>query len=751
MRGRLDFDGPDAATARPGRVAFPALPGYSPPVVRAQEQPNPVGGARPLSLLGPVTLLIGIVATIITTRYPATWLVLATDGLAPLLLIAAMWGIGSLFARQLLPAPRHDLRALCIAVALGSGVISLATLALGLAGILSHRAAWALVIVGIACGIPEWKRIAHQRPRDRHAWPRPHWTAALTRYVGAALLALPLALVLIGACLPPGVLWPDEAGGYDVLEYHLEAPREFFDAGRIHFLEYNVYAAFPQLVEMQYLLLMHLMDGAWTGAIPAQLLHAAYGIFAVLAIAAWSPPGVARAMAASLAGTTPWLAYLGCLAYVENALLFFTAVAGGILLGCFESPAAENEEQPPPAVPWRLFACNGLIAGFAVGCKLTAAAMVGLALAIAWLVGARRPPASRVRGVAMFCLACLLACSPWLLRSAVQTGNPLYPFAYSLFDGRAWSADQARQWARGHAVGPGADTVTGRFAIAARELVLLDRADAPKGELPFSKFGILVVAGIAGSLSFSPWTRMRLPFLATWLGFAIVVWTLGTQIPGRFAVPLVAPLVWLAAGPFARQSLAAQPTPARAAVQAILQRFARRLAAIVGPLLLFGCGIVALAQFLAFTAYDRDFSARTGIGFARLIGQTDAFAGAVNALSAALPADSRTLLIGDGAVFYFDKPIRYATVFNRDPWVARAAAGAPARELVADLRREGFTHVAFDWSEIARLRRTYGFPEIVTPAFAAALEAAGLERVRPPADLATALDRAQVEILALPR
>lgn len=691
-----------------------------------------------------MAVLAAVAATIITLRFPATWLVLATDGLAPLLIIAAAWGLGASPARWLLGGGRRDLKLACAAVALGSGVLSFLTLALGLAGLLGHLVAWGLIALGIAAGLPELQRVLQERGARPADAAHVTWPQRVTQYAACAILGMPLAVSLIGASLPPGVLWPDEAGGYDVLEYHLQAPREYIEAGRIEFLPHNVYAAFPQLAEMQYLLLMHLMGGAWAGAIPAQILHAAYGVLAVVAIAAWSPTGVARPIAACLAGTTPWLAYLGCLAYVENPMLFFAAVAGGLLIDRLDFA------RTGAAVSWRGFAGAGLIAGFAAGCKLTAAPMVAAGLAIGWLVGDRRPPRARVRAAAVFAIASGLAFSPWMARNMVQAGNPVYPLAYTAFGGRAWTLDQAAQWARGHAVKAEEDSVGGRLAIAMRELAWLKRPNPPKGELPFSKFGILVVACAAGVASLSPWTLARLPMLLTWMGFAIIVWAMGTQVPGRFAVPLIAPLVWIAAGAFARREGEVSGRPSQALLQAALNRFSSRLMAIVAPLLLVGCGLIAAAQLGVLVQFERHFERRSGAPLPALVGQTDFWAGA-NATSAALPAGARALLIGDAAVFYFDKPIRYATVFNRDPWVTRASAGASPEELVADLRREGFTHVVFNWAEIARLRSTYGFPAVVTPEWAAALEGAGLARVEPPEELAAALAAAGVEIRAVVR
>ena len=188
---------------------------------------------------------------------------------------------------------------------------------------------------------------------------------------------------LFGATLPPEWLWSGEARGYDALEYHLQAPREYFEAGRIHFLPYNVYASFPQQVETFNLLLMHLAGSPLGGAIPAQLLHLAFGVLTVLALAAWAAPGWPRILVVLVAGAVPWLAYLGCLAYVELAMLFFAALAAGLISESYRSEGPFR---------WQTALTAGLCAGLAGGCKYTALAMVGAALAIAWLLTMRGRP-----------------------------------------------------------------------------------------------------------------------------------------------------------------------------------------------------------------------------------------------------------------------------------------------------------------------------------------------------------------------
>src|SRR5438034_1375273 len=83
-----------------------------------------------------------------------------------------------------------------------------------------------------------------------------------------------------------------------------------------------------------------------------------------------------------------------------------------------------------------------LMAGFAAGSKLMGLlvpALLGAAVlaVLAW----RAEPRRRLAGAGLaFGLVVLVAASPWYVRNAVETGNPIYPFGYSVFGGRYWSS-----------------------------------------------------------------------------------------------------------------------------------------------------------------------------------------------------------------------------------------------------------------------------------------------------------------------
>src|SRR5262249_55019176 len=73
------------------------------------------------------------------------------------------------------------------------------------------------------------------------------------------LIAPFVAITLLGSMLP--------ATDFDVLEYHLEGPKEYHQAGRIAFLPHNVYTNMPFDVEMLHLLGMSVMADWWWGAL----------------------------------------------------------------------------------------------------------------------------------------------------------------------------------------------------------------------------------------------------------------------------------------------------------------------------------------------------------------------------------------------------------------------------------------------------------------------------------------------------
>ncbi len=259
--------------------------------------------------------------------------------------------------------PVNGLLYFVTAAALGLGMIGLAALGLGLAGVLNRFTSIAMLLPGLPLGGLALRTIHRQRLATSTA-PRPfHW-----HWLWLAVAPF-LAVALIGTMVPPGLLWnPEEPHGYDVVEYHLQVPREWYEAGRIVPLKHNVFSYFPMGVEVHYLLAMEIDGGPWEGMYLAQLMHLTLIVMTVLA--AWGVAvqfGANRAsatVAAVALATIPWMAQLGAIAYNEGGLLLYGTLAIGWAM---QGLSAVTERSR-----LRSFALAGVMAGFACGTKLTA-------------------------------------------------------------------------------------------------------------------------------------------------------------------------------------------------------------------------------------------------------------------------------------------------------------------------------------------------------------------------------------------
>ena len=80
-----------------------------------------------------------------------------------------------------------------------------------------------------------------------------------------------------------------------------------------------------------------------------------------------------------------------------------------------------------------------------------------------------------------------------------------------------------------------------------------------------------------------------------------------------------------------------------------------------------------------------------------------------------LQAQDKVLLVGQAAVFYWQHPIIYNTVFNREN-IEIIARGRSSADVHQTLKELGITVVFVDWAEISRYRQpgNYGFTDFVT-------------------------------------
>ena len=554
------------------------------------------------------------------------------------------------------------LERLALAYPLGATALGVLTLAAGRLGLL---APWP--VRGVLVGVLAIEAALSLRSRWRGERPPP--SEEVSRFspasrLGMGLIVGPFLVLMALAAMLPAI-------DFDALEYHLQGPKEFFLSGRITFLPHNVYTAMPFGVEMLHLLGMNVLNDWWLGAAAGQLLVMLFASSAAVLVSA-----TARRIASPRAGwvagvvylTTPWVYRLAAIPYVEGPLTCYHA---GLILCGFRLAKGKGDRQDVGG------SCLlGLLAGGAMACKYPALlsavvpfGMLTMALAV------RR----RSAGMALaFALGLVVTIGPWMVKNVIDTGNPVYPLAYSVFGGRDWDDAREAQWTRAH----------GRRPIAWAPFVdgVLDIVGRSDWQSPL--FTALAPLAI---LRFG--SRRQVVLLWGYVLYLFGTWWLLTHRLDRFWLPVLAPLAILA-GVGADWVRSRGWTVVLASVLAvgIVTNFVQNTTA-----------LVALNQWT-------DSLTRLREEVPRMLNPPLA------KLDAELPSEAVPLLVGPASVFHLNHRNVYNTVFDREI-LERIASGQSPSAIREEFHRRGITHVYVDWSEIDRHRKPggYGFTPFVTP------------------------------------
>lgn len=684
-------------------------------------EPAPQASHRRTLLMG--TALLGVVLIV---EGVVSWYAMLSslhDGLRAAIVMAPPALAGLWLVRWLrlesLPLRWH----LILGAALGLGTFSILTLTLGLLGVL-QRSVWIgllllLSLAGVArlrsLSDPQAKAIATPIDNPPSRRRRPYlW-----------LVACPFAaLALLAAANAPGLIWQEEGFGYDVLEYHLQVPKEYYQLGHIGYLPHNVYANFPSAVEMLYLVAMIVHADTLDIGTTANMIHLLLGALTIAAAWAtareWSPrAGVVGGVVMASAG---WPAYLSGLAFVENGMLFFAMTGAGLLLRSLRlrAPGNATAEDAAPLGQCGLIAVAGLSTGFASGCKYTALPLIALPLTVLVVVGAHEAGKRRIADACLFIAATLLALSPWLAKNMLFTGNPVFPLANSVFKATpdGWGDAETRQWDLGHSITDTQRELSRCLQVAWSRTI---------GD-PLQRIGPgIVLIALVGLLRRC---RDRIDAaLIIMLIMQLAVWLFATHLFARFAVVLLIPLVLLCA-------------------RAVIGSISRLRATVVASTVIIGAG---WNLYFAATLHGQE---SFGGAPASLI-----YDGAVpgyeffHTVNHELPDDARILLVGEARAFYFRPRADYCVTFNRNLFLVAIQSAQSPSDVLAWLREKRYTHLLLNWSELRRLAATYGLsPSITAPELRTVVRALmeiGVKRVQAwPADPSI---ESYVELFEIPR
>ena len=622
------------------------------------------------------------------------------DRLPVLLIAGVILGCAAALGWLLMVLCRADrgltrLEIYVFSTAVGLNAVSTYVLAVGLLGWLGNPLVFAIpaALTLAAAGRLRWRRTLDRLAEDRgkgaarsaaadksdDVWLSPRWL----------WLAAPFVLmILLGGMLPPV--------DFDVREYHLQVPKEFFQQGWIGFLPHNVYGNMAMGSQMHSLLAMVIADDWWLGALAGKTVIAAMTPLTALALFAAGRrffSTAAGVVAAVVYISIPWIAMVSTTGLVEGASAYYLLLSVYAVLlyvrrredvSSGNSPArkggvaAADSHAAKPRPPGRGYSCvllAGYLAGGAVACKYPAVLFVVLPLG-GWLLIGRRglhPGRWAYRPVGIFLLAAFLGCGLWFGKSLVLTGNPTYPLLYEFFGGETRTPEKNRQWNDAHRPED--------FSPAA-----LVRDLARVGLRSEWLSPLLVPLAVLALLQRSH--RRLVIWLLAYFGYVIAVWWLFTHRIDRFWIPAL-PLVALLAG-----------------VGACWGRrpWWRRVLIVV---LVVGLAVNFLVAD-SVVVYNRYFVDLEHLR--RDPDRVDPWHAYFNAHA----GRGRVLMVGEAQVFDLEVPVLYNTCFD-DCLFERLVRGRNAEEIREAFAEKGITHLYVDWGEIARYRSpgNYGFTGFV--------------------------------------
>lgn len=312
----------------------------------------------------------------------------------------AAYALGRTLHRWLRPQPPST-AGLALLERMGLGLLGLAYLALALAAArLLHRP----LILGLVLALALAGAVL--AARDVRAAARPSRRTLLLASAAGLLALSPL----LGAWVPDY--------GWDGFAYHLAVPERYLYRNRIVVTPLFPHSVFPHTVEMLYLLALSLDSGAL-----AKLLHIQFGALAAAAVFCTAGAAGRRAgvLAVAILAADPLFNWELGVAYNDLAAAFFAMLAAAAV-------GEWHGERPRPAL--RVAA---VFAGACLAVRYPAGVVLLAVVAFVWLRAPWRDWRSKARLSIEIVAIATLVFSPWLVRNAVFTGNPVAPALQPLF------------------------------------------------------------------------------------------------------------------------------------------------------------------------------------------------------------------------------------------------------------------------------------------------------------------------------
>ena len=586
-----------------------------------------------------------------------------------------------------------------ISISAGLHVFSLFVLGAGIVGWLRSPALfWT---TGSLFGLIDFMRSRRSKVHRERQTSNRSSQRSIGQIVGQGIFIFLVILYAFGGALPP---WD-----FDVREYHLQAPKEFFERGSIGFVPHNVYANMPLGAEAHTLAMMVMWPGpdrVWWGALCGKTLISLFAPLTALAIFDVIRRRLGESMGwlgAITYVTVPWVAHVSLHGLVDGVLAHYTFLAAITSWRAIQSKRAAD---------WVIVGC---LAGAACSVKYTGVVLVAIPvffLCAAQLV--RSPCRQTFVCLVSMIVAMSLSAGPWFAKNFWNTGNPTYPLGASVFGASGRSQRQIEQWRTAHSVP--VDAAGQRYGVknawnASWQVTFTTPWGSPT-LIPLAVLG-MAHALFRGKGFRSSCSEVRLAF--GWMIWIFSVWYLATHRLDRFWLPAIPFLVWIAGFVFPERADQSSDGRPQWDLQTWIAKLATGFACAYGLLVMTshvvaGPNVLALAdnRFLS-SLREMRTEAHSDTPMSGRIKDAHRW------LNRNSSNDSVTLVVGDADVFDLEIPILYNTCFDLD-WIETLSSGNELSTLKGKLIERRISHIYVHWGELTRYRSpgNYGYSDFPT-------------------------------------
>jgi hypothetical protein len=307
-----------------------------------------------------------------------------------------------------------------LATLLGAGLIGTVTMPLAALGLgrLPRAVLVGVVLAGAVLGVREIRAHRGRWIPAGGLWRGRTWSDRLGLLAWLAAAAVTLVLA-----------WRPTISVDDWM-YHLSVPRQWLVQGKVPRVPHEMHHHFHLLTEAWWLWSLVLASRDFLLTKLTQVAAACIGglVLRWLGAAAFGSRGL---------GWVAGVWWMLAIPTIEHSASNYIDVGHGCLLLAGAGVMARAAGCDDAGVRRRLFVLSGLFLGFAVSTKVSGLAMAGLS-GIALLVvlvarGRVRDTVGLLRVIACVALPAIAVHLPWVVKSVLFTGNPVYPFGLDLF------------------------------------------------------------------------------------------------------------------------------------------------------------------------------------------------------------------------------------------------------------------------------------------------------------------------------